>query len=230
MKTQFEHMKLGAREEISFVENYSLVDIGIKSYSESVKVLEDIAKNKDVSAELFEKRKDFFPEILGSPRGYLKELITGVRLSAELEFPKESLTPEFEYYHSLISGGEYRADANTAFVIDVEYKNLILKKRKLTEFDYYILAIIDYANRNFDSSVEMIKKSLAIREHDYTLSAASLLALYIERDKPRAYKLAYEACRLNPEHFQPFAFMPRFVPLWENIMNLSTFTVTLLKR
>ena len=201
-KTQFEHIVLGPREKICFVENYSLVDIGESSYTESVKKLSEIAKSKNVSELPFEKCEYFAPEIFGSPRGFLTELLRGEKMHPELDFPKESLTPEFEYYYSLIVGKECVGDADTAFVSDPLYRKLIKNKSHLTEFDYYILSLIDYANGEFESSVEMINKSLSIRPREYSVAAATLIARYVETDMPKAYELAKEACRMNPEHLQ----------------------------
>ena len=200
-KTQFEHLPLPKGREISFVENYSLVDIGSLSYEESVKKLSDIAESKSLCECWFETREDHAPVIFGSPRGYLAELLRGRVLVSGLEFPKESLTPEFSYYHSLILGKDSYGDESTAFTRELAYKDLILKKAKITEFDYYILSVIEYANGNFEKSVEMINKSLEIRPRAYSLCMASLLNSCILGDDERAWELAREACVISPDDF-----------------------------
>ena len=48
----------------------------------------------------------------------------------------------------------------------------------------------------------MINKSLSICPREYSVAAAALIARYVETDMPKAYELAKEACRMNPEHLQ----------------------------
>lgn len=201
-KTQFEHLPLGAGEEICFTESYSLVDLGKdKSYKKSVLILEEKARGKSISDSVLAVSETDFPEVLGSPRGFLIELMYGKKLSEELCFPKESLTDDFRYYYSLLMGEDYRGDKKTAFVSDLGFRQAILKKEKLDSFDYYALSIIDYANGNYESAVQMINRSLNLGERVYSLSAAALLAMNVEQDGERAFLLANKAIQLDLENY-----------------------------
>ena len=201
-KTQFEHIALGAGEQICFTESYSLIDLGRGlSYKESVGRLEEIAESKSIPDSVFSIKESDFPKILGSPRGYLIELLYGKRLSENLVFPKESLTEDFLYYYSLLTGKDFSGDMKTAFVSDSGFRDAILKKESLDGFDYYILSIIDYTNGIFESAVQMINKSLGLGAELYSLSAAALLAMNVEGDNERAFLLASKAIRLNPNDY-----------------------------
>lgn len=201
-KTQFEHLPLKAGEEVFFTESYSLVDLGGKnSYVECVQRLDSIAASRSIRESVFSIKQSDFPEILGSPRGYLTELLYGKRLSENLVFPKESLTDDFLYYYSLLIGKKAVGNKKTAFVSDPGFKDAILRKEKLDGFDYYILSIIDYANRNFESAVKMINKSLSLGQEPYSLSAAALLAMNVEEDVERAFLLAKKAICLNHDDY-----------------------------
>ena len=202
-KTQFEHLPLRAYEEIMFTESYSLADIGRgHTYAETITALSDIAKSKKLCTPWFDIQEECALEVMGSSRGYLNELLRGERISNKLEFPKASLTDDFAYYYSLLSGSASKGSDKTAFVTDIGYKDAILKKGKLDEFDYYVLSLIDYANSNFKSSLCEINESLEICETAYALCAAALFAFHIEGDKEKAYVFAEKACRKNPKHIQ----------------------------
>lgn len=201
-KTQFEHLPLGGDEEISFTESYSLVDLGAESsYKEIVQRLEKHAELRSIPDSLFTVCSSDFPEVLGSPRGFLSELLYEKKLSEELLFPKESLTEDFMYYYSLLTGEDSCGDNKTAFVSDSGFRGAILGKKELNSFDYYVLSIIDYQNGNFESAVQMINRSLSLGETAYSLSAAALFAMNVERDGERAFLLANKAIGLNSEDY-----------------------------
>ena len=201
-KTQFEHLTLGAGEEICFTESYSLVDLGIgNSYKETVQKLEKHAKLRSIPDSVFTVSRSDFPEVLGSPRGFLSELLYGKRLSEELLFPKESLTEDFMYYYSLLTSEESCGDDKTAFVSDSGFREVILRKKELNSFDYYVLSIIDYQNGNFESAVQMINRSLSLSETAYSLSTAALFAMNVERDGERAFLLAKKAIGMNSKDY-----------------------------
>ena len=199
-KTQFEHLSLCGGEEICFMESYSLVDLGAgKTYSETVKQLVGIAYTKKIPDAAFTVLESEFPEVLGSARGFLIEQFYGKKLSDDLVFPKESLTDDFLYYYSLITGEKCCGNNKTAFVTDPCFREAISKKEELDSFDYYMLSIIDYANGKYGSAIQMIDKSLALGASYYTLSAAALLNMNVLKDTERAFILASEAVQMNSE-------------------------------
>ena len=201
-KTQFEHLLLAPLEEISFIESYSLVDIGgISSYADAVSNLKNIAAGKKRDADLFEISEEDKLEIIGSARGYLAEILHGRPLLPGLEFPRESVSKEFAYYENLLRGAESLGDEGTGFVCDEKYKELILKKNTLTAFDCYALSLIDYAAGKFDTAIDYIERSLEISEEFYSLSAAALLSLNVKKDARAAYSYGKRAMEMKPNDF-----------------------------
>ena len=189
-------------QEISFIESYSLVNIGkYDSYDDAVSNLKAIATSKSLSRELFDIAEEAEIAVMGSARGYLAERLHGRTLTEELEFPKASVTAGFAYYNDLISGIDAIGNEKTEFVCDEAFRTLILNKKNLTAFDYYTLSLIDYANSKFNTAIEFIEKSLEISEECHTLCSAALLSLNLNKDAKKAYYYAERAIKMKPRDF-----------------------------
>ena len=196
-KTQFEHMPLKAEESISWIESYSLINVGSHSFEEQCNLINSDVARRAFPEDIFVEAHHESPEVFGSARGYLTERLHNKRLSEKLEFPKESVTEEYSYYLDVLNGDSGVFNSQTAFVYDPRWIELIGKKQENSYFDYYIISLIQYANGHFAEAIKAIEESLRLKTEPYTLFTASLLALHLEMNREKAYEYASTAINMR---------------------------------
>lgn len=208
-KTQFEHFLMDGNSTIAWNEIYKGIKISPElqrgDFFEVSNEIDKLVTDTTEKDYLFDIAESDELKFMGSGTGYLEEQLTGRKLSATCKFPKASLTPDLKYFEDLLNGVE-GDDYEIVYTRDAAWKELILKKSKLTQYDYYMLGIIDFCNEDYDAAMDNFNKSLEVKKEYYTLAAISLMYCATQQNYAKAYEYAKASIALNPDYL-PLAAM-----------------------
>ncbi len=196
-KTQFEHFEIPAHHHIEWNELYTGVQLEKKEYAD--RVAEINSKLPDITElnKLFEADSAEKPVVLGSGRGYLSQQLLDVNFGSRYDFCGESVGGEDEYYLALLENRASQGDENTSFVYNKEWKNIILEKSKLSDFDLYILGVLEYECNQMEKSKKYFEKALEKDRKWYILASLAMLESSVFGNHERGFTLADEAVKIN---------------------------------
>lgn len=201
-KTQFEHFTIDAYEELTWNEVYKGITVEEYdgNYSETCKKIDSLVPEKINCREIFTEKSKDAHFTYGSGKGYLYEKISGERFHEKCDFPMESVGDTEKYYLDLLDGKEASGNESTDFVIGKQWRELIESKRELSAFDKYVLSILYYLDRDYDSAMKYLTESVGDDEKYYSLAALALLCSNVFDRGEDAFRYAKRAVEIEPSY------------------------------
>ena len=217
LQTQLEHFIMDKNSEISFTENYTMLDV---DYNKILDDSWDIVKEeveKNVSLNEGKTNGDFWNvikedklECSGSGWGAFENIIrekqNQEKISTVLDFPSESLNNEQLDWITLIEENkllEKDVDLPPVSYITSPYIKDILEKN-ISDcenwYSYMQLGVMRYATGDIDGAFSAFQKSVSLKENPWSLRNLAMIYLKEKNDIKNAVIYIIKAVDLKPDY------------------------------
>ncbi len=201
-KTQFEHFEFSAGEKLIWNEIYKGIDIKSNEgdFADVSSKIDMLYENADEYSYAFDIVKQFPLQTYGSGKGYIVSLFSGKNISEKYEFSIKSVDKSQRYYLDLFNGKRSKINVETDFICDKNTISFIENLKDKTWFEYYNLAIGNFANEDFDLAYKNLLLSIERERHYLPLTALALYEVNIKEDYQKGFELINEAVLQRPDY------------------------------
>ncbi len=217
LKTQLEHFVMERNSEISFTENYTMLDVDynkiLDNNWDTVKgeVEKNVAKYESTTMGDFWKiiREDAL-ECYGSGWGAFENIVREKqnkdKISKVLDFPFDSLNEEQQEWIKLLKENtlcEKNTDIPPLSYVTSSYLKEILENdisNCENWYSYMQLGVMRYAKEDVDGAFDAFKKSVSLKENPWSLRNLAMIYLKEKNDIKNAVAHIKRAVELKPDY------------------------------
>lgn len=217
LKTQLEHFVMEKNSEISFTENYTMLDVDYNkiladNWDEVKKEVE-----KNVSLNEGKTNGDFWNivkeenlESRGSGWGAFENIIrekqNQEKISKILEFPADSLNDEQEDWLEILEKNKLSEKGTdfppVSYITSPFIKDILEKNISDCEnwYSYMQLGVMRYASGDVDGAFDAFEKSVSFKENPWSLRNLAMIYLKEKNDMYNAVEHIKKAVELKPDY------------------------------